>query len=206
MDYLTGPSEEDPEAEPDPIPARLEPDPVISETPPNSVGYHPTLADHRCVGSIWNNSSEDITKFLMVGNRMVFNEVTRDPDHHYNLNATGQSALRVMPLNIPLTCEAAQLLLFMFAPGATSYAVFAHAGKSINLVDAGGLPHTLNNWPQVEIVLQQGLGRGEMTTWDMPVVDMADPKMLYGHNDANNPDELEALVHGYTDIYAPRGY
>ncbi len=189
----------------------LTPEPIISKTVPNArgtdpAGYHPTEVDWRSVGSIWVNSASEITKFKMVGNKMVFNEADRDGDHHYNLIRTGQSALREVPLNVPLTCEAVQLFLMYYAGGAAGYVVFAQDGKSITLSDGGGLPLTIEDYGEIEILMQQDISRGMVATWDMPVITKATPKFLYGHNDNNDPDELEVVVHGYTDIWAPRGY
>ena len=186
--------------------------PVVSKTVPLEIGtatpgYHPTLTDHRCVGSIWNDSGSDISKFnTMFGGMIRFDGITRDhTDHTDELFKSATPAFRNQTLNIPLTATHVVLQIGMKMAGSQGWVAIAQDGAaSVGLPSDNG-PHRLSDSEFVEAsaILHQG-GNGYAfleITLDIPT--RSAPAFNYGHNH-NLLDMLSAVTIGYIDLWAPK--
>lgn len=195
--------------------------PLVSKTPPDNTtgtkpGYHPTLVDHRCVGSIFNDSGLDLAKFTMENGFVRYDDITRDhTDFTHGLNLSGQSALRSQSVNLPETATMMQIAATL--GGATSirgvYMAFAKAGATTTGFPSAGPYHALNDSEFVEcaFILQSGeSGQGLNTkgsaaaTFELDNATPATPVVLHGHNLSTDPANCDITILGYQDQWAPK--
>jgi len=195
--------------------------PVVSKTAPLTYGeatpgYHPTLADHRCVGSIYNDWNSDIRRFFAnSGGFIAFDPTARgttDQELLYyssekttpDLTLTGSPTWRNLALNLPETAAEVRIFAHIRQKGTAGYWALSADGATgvlpgattVLLGDAGivdaiaVMQGPANDYAQIELTI--------------PIVDSAFPAMSYGSDDEVIMAEI--MILGYQDFWAPRGY
>jgi hypothetical protein len=192
--------------------------PVISATPPDDIGdtkpgYHPTRTDERCIGSIWNNSVQNITPFIMNGNKVQF--TSRDQNDHLYSNSSGflgansSGAWRNLNLDLPLTCISVEFNATSNMPAANCVFVLG-AGNASSSPLVKELQESGN-----QDVLYAGRVRGSddgsgfSITGSIPIVNRLIPNIRYAMVDSsisNSGSSDNPYWHtiGYTDLWAPK--
>ena len=188
--------------------------PVVSKTVPFDMGtakpgYHPTLTDHRCVGSIWFNLISQISKFTAFpGGRIIFDSNNTTGDFFIlNLTLTGQAALRSRVLNVPKTALSCRLhAMFHSHASQDGYMVIAKSDATMT-VSAQIVPFSMVAFIPDDpvVILQQNTNRSVVSDFDMIIADRTAPAFKYGH-DNSLPKMFEVKIVGYTDLWAPRNY
>ncbi len=181
----------------------------ISGTKP---GYHPTENTWRCIGSMFNDSGQDVAKgYWGRDGLFILDAPTRDQaDHLYPLTKSTTASLLQQAVNIPLTCTHFLLDVYMEAAGQSggSYCAFGQDDATAAL-PLTVPPHKLSDALFVEcthILLIHNPNDGNSARIDMPVVTRNAPAFRYGMGRATTVTELEAMMIGWYDIWAPKGF
>lgn len=184
-------------------------EPVISASAPHDIGgvkpgYHPTRTDERCIGSFWNNVSEDIKPFYMDGNKVMFKD--HDADHEHDLTEAASTSWVNLPLNLPLTALAVSI---------SASAKWGAAGNGMVCWGVDGATGTLtstNMDPTAagfeDVILYAASSssqdaNGYSVQGKIPIDDRANPAVSYGVTRNLSSDHF-MIVNGYTDIWAPK--
>jgi hypothetical protein len=193
--------------------------PVISATPPDDIGgtkpgYHPINTGQRCIGSIWNNSAENITPFIMNGNKVQF--TTKDmTDHLFSdssspaFNGASTSTWRNLNLPLPLTCISVEFNAASNMPAANCVFVLGAGNASSN-----PLERELQNSGNADVLYAARArgsddGSGFSITGSIPIVNRLVPNIRYAMVDSsisNSGSDDNPYWHtiGYTDLWAPK--
>ena len=173
-------------------------------------GFHTTENTWRCVGSIWNDSGSDLSKFIMGRDGLVlFDGITRDhTDHTMQLSLAEQSAYRNQVLAMPVTATSVLLQLMHKASGSAGYAAFAQDGATSIGLPTDAPIHLLSDveFVEAEVILQGGAGDYMVVAKQFNLPNRVVPAFNYGHNRTSTPDLLQAVLMGYWDIWAPKGF
>ena len=184
--------------------------PIISKTPPDDYGgtkpgYHPTLADHRCVGSGWNNVLSDLVKsHWLPGGDVMFSE--HDNDHEHALIGTATTSWRNEVVKLPVTCMDVRLSMSgTRGPGAAGGIMVGADGATGVL--GGGDPTTagMKNVLMHSITTAAGDLSGVSVQGSIPIVTPATPAISYAVT-AINLSNFFMVVTGYRDKWAPKGF
>ncbi len=189
------------------------PEPVVSKTPPDDIGgtkpgYHPTLTDHRCVGSIWIDSGIDVSKFRADRDGTIAFQAN-DSDQITDLSGiVSQADYRTHTLNVPLTAVAVLLHVIArdtsegwyltLAVSDVGVASLPNSGPAIFLGDAG--------LEEAFAILQARAAQYGSGLFEIPIADSSSPAIKYGQNRGNNLDTCEFVIRGYVDRWAPKGF
>jgi hypothetical protein len=179
--------------------------PVISALAPielglANAGYHPTRTDERCVGSVWNNGSDDITPFFMDGNKVMFKD--HDVSHEYDLQTTASTSWRNLPLNLPLTAASVSISASSLWPTSTGMVCWGADGATGSLTGSEIDP-TVFGFEDVLLHASSfgtNDGNGQSIHGSLPIVDRASPAISYGIT-KSIPNVYIMIVRGYTDIW-----
>jgi hypothetical protein len=192
------------------------PAPILSKTAPDDVGgdeagYHPTDSAWRCVGSVWNNSSDKIQPFVCERDGKIrFTSPYDRTDHHHVLTEEQSAVWISQALNIPLTAEAVELQFY--AEGSTqsdgSYVVIGLSDASTTGWPDTAAPHSfaLAAFADVHAMLNMDTNAMIQDIMELPIMDRAAPAFKYAVPREGTLRFLEVVVSGYRDLWAPRGF
>jgi len=191
------------------------PEPIISTTPPDDIagtkpGYHPTLADHRCVGSVWNNSGSNIQPFIVQGAGWVqwMQPYDRAEQIFASLDRTQAFTYTSQALNIPLSADMVELQFSIEAAGQVGTLIISasDAGDDSWPTTAGPHSASLAVLNEVHTVVNMNTSTMKMPLVRLPIADRTAPAFKYASLRGTTLGFLEAIVNGYRDLWAPRGY
>ncbi len=192
--------------------------PKISGTPPDDIGgtkpgYHPVRDTERCVGSIWNGSTSNITKFYTDGNRIMFSP--RDQTNHdfdldgtrTNTSTNANGTWRNLSLLLPFTAIAVDFNGAGPMP-TTNCAAFFADGASVG----GGLGIDLSSTGNFEVLFaSRARGSNDNAAsgiaGSIPIVNRLAPNVHYAFVTAGSNagmNDWVFYVTGYRDLWAPK--
>jgi hypothetical protein len=182
--------------------------PVISATPPDNLGdtkpgYHPVRTDERCIGSIWNNSTEDITPFNMVVNKVMFRN--HDWNHEYNLSENASTSWYHLSVNLPESASSVFISSSARWPTATGMVCWGVDGAT-GVLTAHETDPTAAGFENVILyAMSSGTndGNGISIQGELQIIDGSSPAISYGITRDLHSDHF-MIVGGYTDRWAPR--
>ncbi len=185
--------------------------PIISTTPPDDIdgtkpGYHPTLADHRCVGSVWQNANSDIVKSLwQPGGVVMFTE--HDADHTPTVNGAATASWRNLPVNLPLTALDIRLTISGTRGAGAVGGVIVGADGATGTIGGGDLttPAGMKHVLMHSITTGAGDFSGASVQGVVPIVTPATPAISYAVT-AVTLNTFFMAVTGYRDRWAPKGF
>ncbi|KKN31257.1 hypothetical protein LCGC14_0825730 [marine sediment metagenome] len=191
------------------------PEPVVSKTPPDDIDdtkprYHPTEADHLCVGSLWIDSNTDVAKVKIDrAGKTTFQ--ANDSDQITDLSGiASQADYRTHVLNVPLTAIEVEMHVIGRDASASWYLALAMSDAGVASLPNSGPTHFLGDagFEDAIALLQEGSGpdKWQARTLNIPIADSSSPAIKYGHNRGNALDTCEFVIRGYVDRWAPKGF
>lgn len=167
-------------------------------------GYENGDATFRCVGSVWNNASQDFVPATYgPGGVVRFHE--HDGDHEHALALAKSTSWQTeVALNLPVSAILAAISAsgnFALGEGMIVYAPEGASGGTIT--DGVHDPKAVAD--AIAAVVKDGTSNksGFGIAFDLPIITPAAPKLAYAMTE-DCEEEHTALVTGYTDLFAPR--
>jgi hypothetical protein len=193
--------------------------PHLSGTVPQYVGdskpgYHAVETSYRCIGSWWNGSGSDLLKGQMDRDGWL-RFGYHDADHIYaggsEITTTPQADYRSLTMNIPKTASNVLIHAGLANETNSTYLALAKSGAGVT-----ALPSGYNDLEKLsaagfeETVLLMQTKSAEVEVYGPVLVEIgidnrAAPAIKYGTN-LRVIDDVELVIMGYQDLWAPRGY
>lgn len=180
-------------------------------------GYHSSgggLAGYLCVGSFWNDPSQDIVPARWGGHGWAefFERVS---DHVHALGTTVPTAWTAQALELPLCASAVRLV--HTATGECYSVVFGASDAPGTLptgASSGGYAHSFGASTMIGVLVRMHASvRSESSNdcasgqFEIPISDPTSPGIRWGNLQEWATPQItfnEIAVNGYQDIYAPR--
>jgi hypothetical protein len=188
--------------------------PVVSKTAPDDIAgtkplYHPTLADHRYVGSFFNNASSHIQKFIVTpGGLILFGPTIDAAFKHKFTPVAAQADYRSQALSLPRTAQSAKLMAILDGDGGQTYMAIAQSDAAVASLPAANPPQFLSTaaFDNAAAIMNVGTADYDSLELELAIANRASPAFKYGTNNASGADNFEVVLRGYRDLGIPRGY